>query len=147
MENSGVMWNAIELKLNRIQCLLQREFTSDRSMVAATRSRVFATIVRPMCCRIKDVINVSITWPSFGRIRPCETVVLEITFETASLNLIEHRGVRIHIPHHDRRRILRTQLLPFVQKHPCDLRVSGLGPGFVVIVRQVGVEEPDRDIV
>jgi len=126
--------------------LLQREVASDRGMVTAASSRILTITVRPMGCRVKDVINASMPWSALGRIRPREAAFLEVTFETASLHFVEMGSVRIHVANYNRRRILRTELFPLLQKHLCDLGVRPGRAGLVVVVRQVGVEEPDRDV-
>ena len=92
------------------------------------------------------MINTAMSWIAPSRIRPCKAVCLEIAFETTSIHFIEVRGVRIHVTNDDRRCILRTEFLPFLQEHLCDLGVRSTGRGFIMVVRQVGVEEPNYGI-
>jgi len=89
------------------------------------------------------MINASISRITLCLIRPRKAVGLEIAFETTSINSVKLGGVGIHITNNDRRCIIRTELPPFLQKHPCDFGVRGLGPGLIVVVWQVSVEKPN----
>jgi len=128
------------------RCSLQRERASDRCMIATSGPSVAAAAVRPMCSGVEDVVN-----PTVSRIAPCcvgphESILLQIALKATRMVLVETRSVRIHVADHDGRSVLCTQLPALLQEHFCDPGMRPLIPGFVMIVRQVGVEEPDVDV-
>merc|ERR1712110_174068 len=124
----------------------QDKVTRDGGKIATAGAIVSAILLRPMRCRIQDVIDTSVAWVAPGRIRPGEAVCLEVTLKATSSDLVVVGREGIHITDYDRRRILRTELLPFLQKHFRNLCVRSFGRSFIVVMWQVGVEEPNFGI-